>query len=248
MIKNLAKGSLNLVFGILISLFLCLTLRASEFPIIYTEELKRMMDEKRDFILIDTRSKEEYEEAHLPSAINIPEKDFEKLAPELLKEKEKLLIFYCNGVKCGKSKRTAVKAQALGYKNLAIYAEGIPVWEERGLPLVTGPTYEKKIQTRRIKPEELKKLIDEARGKYVLIDVRDESEYREGHIPTAINIPAEVIASKSELIPKDKIVIVYCNTGGRSYLAYKKLLRMEYKNLYQALFAEWKEKGFPIEK
>jgi len=81
----------------------------------------------------------------------------------------------------------------------------------------------------------------------VLIDVRDESEYKEGHIPTAINIPAEMIASKSELIPKEKIIIVYCNTGGRSYLAYKKLLRMKYKNLYQALFAEWKEKGFPIE-
>jgi len=89
MIKNLAKGSLNLALGILISLFLCLTIKASEFPIISTEELKRMMDEKRDFILIDTRSKEEYEEAHLPHAINIPEREFEKLAPELLKDKER---------------------------------------------------------------------------------------------------------------------------------------------------------------
>jgi len=79
--KNFVKNSLNLVLGILISLFLCLTLKASEFPIISTEELKRMMDEKRDFILIDTRSKEEYDEAHILSAINIPEKEFEKLAP-----------------------------------------------------------------------------------------------------------------------------------------------------------------------
>jgi len=52
--------------------------------------------------------------------------------------------------------------------------------------------------------------------------VRDASEFKEGHIPTAINIPSETFAAGSGVLPKEKKIIVYCNTGSRSYLAYKK--------------------------
>lgn len=239
-------------FVLFLSLFFILILTyiatAQEFKIINTDELKAMIDNKKDFILIDTRSKEEYEEAHIINAINIPEKQFEKVAPELIKEKDKMLIFYCSGVKCGKSKRTAKIAESMGYTNLVIYNEGFPVWEERGLKVVAGPEYEKKIETTKIKPLDLKKMIDEKNQNYVLIDVRDESEYREGHIPTAINIPANIIASKQDILPKDKKIIVYCNSGSRSYMAYRKLLKMEYKDIYQTLFSDWKEAAMPIEK
>lgn len=219
-----------------------------DFKVITTDELKSMMDARKDFMLIDTRTKEEYQEAHVINAINIPEKQFEKIAPEMIKQKDKMLIFYCSGVKCGKSKRTAKIAQSMGYTNLAIYNEGFPVWEERGLKIVAGPEYEKKIDTTKIKPLDLKKMLDEKAQDYVLIDVRDASEYKEGHIPTAINIPAETIASKQDILPKEKKIIVYCNAGSRSYMAYRKLMRMEYKNLYQTLFADWKEAGLEVAK
>jgi rhodanese-related sulfurtransferase len=81
---------------------------------------------------------------------------------------------------------------------------------------------------------------------YVLVDVRDEAEFREGHIPTAINIPSETFATKSEVLPKEKKIIVYCNTGSRSYLAYKKLIGLAYPRIYQTLFADWKEAGLPV--
>ncbi|MGE5893965.1 MAG: rhodanese-like domain-containing protein, partial [bacterium] len=87
-----------------------------------------------------------------------------------------------------------------------------------------------------------------AKDDYVLVDVRDESEYKEGHIPTAINIPAETFASRSEILPKEKKIVVYCNTGSRSYMSYRKLMKMDYKNIYQSLFADWKEAGLQIEK
>ncbi|MEN6332145.1 MAG: hypothetical protein ABFD57_09170 [Smithella sp.] len=44
------------------------------------------------------------------------------------------------------------------------------------------------------------------------------------------------------------LLIIYCNTGSRSYLAYKKLIQLAYPNINQALFAEWKEAGFSVEK
>lgn len=232
----------------LLSIFLASTALAEQFKIITTDELKAMMDEKRDFILIDTRSKAEYQEAHIIGAINIPEKEFEQMAPEIIREKDKMIILYCSGVKCGKSKRTAKIANAMGYTNLLIYNEGFPVWEERGLKIVAGPEYEKKIETTKIKPSDLKKMIDEKNQDYILVDVRDESEYREGHIPTAINIPANAIASKQDILPKEKKIIVYCNAGSRSYMAYRKLMRMEYKNIYQTLFSDWKDAGLEVEK
>ncbi len=40
--------------------------------------------------------------------------------------------------------------------------------------------------------------------------------------------------------------IVYCNSGGRSYTAYRKLQKMDYKNIAQALFADWKGEGLPV--
>ncbi len=220
----------------------------TEFTVITTDQLKAMLDGKKEFTLIDARSQEEFQEAHIPGAISIPEKKFDEMTSLLPTDKNARLVFYCNGVKCGKSKRTAKKAEAAGYKNILIYGEGFPVWEEKNQKIVAGPEYAKKIETTKLKPAELKKLIDANKQDFVLVDVRDESEYQQGHIPTAINIPAETFASKQGDLPKEKKIIVYCNTGSRSYLAYRKLIKMDYKNIYQTLFVDWQEAGYPIEK
>ena len=219
-----------------------------EFKIITTDQLKSMLDEKKDIILIDARTNEEYQEAHIAGAISIPEKNFDESAAVLPSDKNALLVFYCNGVKCGKSKKAAVKADAKGYKNILIYSEGFPVWEEKGYMIVPGPDYAKKVETTKIAPAELKKLIDAKTDSFILVDVRDETEFKEGHIPGAINIPVESFASRSEVLPKEKKIIVYCNTGGRSYMAYRKLMKLGYTDSAQTLFESWKEAGLPVAK
>jgi rhodanese-related sulfurtransferase len=55
-------------------------------------------------------------------------------------------------------------------------------------------------------------------------------------------------ASQSGRLDKKKKIIVYCNSGGRSYNAYRKLMKLAYKDINQAIFADWKEKGFQVEK
>jgi phage shock protein E len=82
-----------------------------------------------------------------------------------------------------------------------------------------------------INSEELKELIDKKDTGYVLIDVRSESEYNSGYIPTAINIPYTQIQKHSEEIPKDKLIIVYCKVGGRAETARKKLIELGYENV-----------------
>jgi rhodanese-related sulfurtransferase len=234
-------------------LLLCLLVLVSQaaamdYKLIDTAQLKAMFDAKKEFTLVDARSKDEYDEAHIVKAINITEKSYEAQASQLPSDKNALLVLYCNGVKCGKSKKVAAKAAAAGYTNITIYADGFPVWEEKALPITAGPDYSKKIETTKLKPAELKQMIDSGAKDFVVVDVRDESEYREGHIPTAINIPVETFAAKSEVLPKEKKIIVYCNTGGRSYTAYRKLIKLAYPTIFQTIFADWKEAGQQVEK
>jgi rhodanese-related sulfurtransferase len=60
-------------------------------------------------------------------------------------------------------------------------------------------------------PEELKKRIDQPE-KVLIVDVRTEKEYRQAHIPTAINIPSLQFKSIRNLLPQDKLmpIIFYC--------------------------------------
>ena len=219
------------------------------YRIINSAQLKKMVDLKSDDILvIDARNPEEYQEVHIPRSINLPEKKFDENKDLLPDSKKTTIVFYCNGVKCGKSKRAAIKAVDLGYKNVLVYKEGMPVWEELNYPIYAGPDYEKKIETTKLSPSEMKALIDSGSDDFTIVDVRDESEFAEGHIPGAINIPVSRFAAESGKLDKKKKIIVYCNSGGRSYLGYRKLMKLSYKNIYQTLFADWKDAGMEVAK
>ena len=237
-------------------LTLCLLLFAAlpvfaadvEFKSVSTEKLKDLIEGNKTFTLIDARTKEEYQQAHIGKAVNIVEQDFDKLAATLPSDKGALLVLYCNGVKCGKSKKVAAKAKSAGFSNILIYNEGFPVWEEKGMPIIAGADYAKKIATTKMSAAQLDKVLREKKDAYLLVDVRDEFEFAEGHIAGAINISAETFAAKSGVLPKDKGIIVYCNSGGRSYMAYRKLMKLAYPTIFQTTLAEWKEAGFPVVK
>lgn len=240
----------SVFFFVVFILAATVSLRAAEtkYQIVSTDELKTMLDENAAMTVIDARNPEEYQEVHIKGAINIPEKKFSENAGQLPADKGAPLVFYCNGVKCGKSKKAAQKASELGYTTILIYAEGMPVWEEKGLPIYAGPDYEKKIETTRIAPADLDALIKSGGAAFTLVDVRDAEEFREGRIPGAVNIPVSEFAAKSGALDKEKKIIVYCNSGGRSYNAYRKLMKLSYTDINQAIFADWKDAGLPVEK
>ena len=78
----------------------------------------------------------------------------------------------------------------------------------------------------KIKTEEVKEILDNKDENYILIDVREDYEFREGHIPGAVNIPLGNITSVD--YSKDKTLIVYCRSGNRSNQAAIKLKNMGY--------------------
>ena len=78
----------------------------------------------------------------------------------------------------------------------------------------------------KINTEEVKKILDNKDENYILIDVREDYEFKEGHIPGAINIPLGNITNVDYSL--DKIIIVYCRSGNRSNQAAIKLKNMGY--------------------
>lgn len=83
-----------------------------------------------------------------------------------------------------------------------------------------------------ITAEEAKQIMDSEEG-YIILDVRTQEEYDEGHIPGAVLIPNTEIEARAEeeLTDKDQLILVYCRSGRRSKLAAEALVELGYTNI-----------------
>lgn len=239
----------GLIMVVLLACTVCFAAEKTKdgFPVLSSGQLKELLESKpAGLVLIDARTPQEYQEAHILGAVSVPLPLLEKDTALLTYPKNARLVFYCNGVKCGKSGKSALIARSAGYTDISIFAEGMPVWEEKGYPLYTGPEYDKTVKTSMLKPAVVKALLGSAADTITVVDVRDAKEFAEGHVPGAVNIPMETFAAGSGILDKGKQIIVYCNSGGRSYTAYRKLQKLAYPNIAQMIFADWKTDGLPI--
>jgi len=88
--------------------------------------------------------------------------------------------------------------------------------------------------------------------KFLLIDVREESEYAKDHLPGAIHLGKGIIERDIEERAPDTsaTMILYCGGGFRSALAADNLQKMGYTNVISmdGGIRVWREKGFPLEK
>jgi rhodanese-related sulfurtransferase len=88
--------------------------------------------------------------------------------------------------------------------------------------------------------------------KFVLVDVREESEFAKDHLPSAIHLGKGVIERDIEArVPElDTELVLYCGGGFRSALAADNLQKMGYKNVISmdGGIRDWREKGYPLTK
>ena len=82
-------------------------------------------------------------------------------------------------------------------------------------------------------------------SKMMVIDARDVGQFSKAHIPGAVNIEWRKVLEQRSKIPKDKMVLIYCNTGSLSAQAGLALRLAGYDNvkILQGGFEEWKAKG-----
>ncbi len=86
---------------------------------------------------------------------------------------------------------------------------------------------------KQISQEEARKMMEEE--DCVILDVRTEEEFNEGHIPDAVCLPAETIGSEApaQLPDKDQVILIYCRTGIRAAGAAEQLAKLGYTNVYE---------------
>ncbi len=81
--------------------------------------------------------------------------------------------------------------------------------------------------------------------KFFIIDARDKEQYAKEHIDGAVNLEWRKVLAERKSIPKDKPVLIYCNTGSLSAQAGFALRVAGFDNvrILQGGYAEWKSKG-----
>ena len=86
---------------------------------------KEMMDSQENYVILDTRTQEEYDESHIPGAILIPYDRILEKAEDVLTDKDQLIFVYCRSGR--RSKLAAQDLVKLGYTNIKEFG-GILDW------------------------------------------------------------------------------------------------------------------------
>ena len=98
---------------------------------------------------------------------------------------------------------------------------------------------------------ELKPFFDHLSKEELILDVRTEEEYAEGHVPGAMNISHEEVLGSVDELKKYNHIYIYCKAGGRAQVAAQMLNMSGIKNLTiitQSGMYDWEEAGFPVAK
>lgn len=204
-----------------------------------TEWIKKQIDARADMTLVDARPKRtKYDKGHIPTAISIPDSQFDKMTNQLPLDKNKPLVFYCGGLNCALSHKSARKAMALGYTDVKVFAAGYPAWKAMADASSPAPQASTVLKAGKeegtIDHDLFKKIIAENPESIYIIDVRDKDEFDRGSLKTAINIPVDQLEHKLSSLPGDKPIVFICGTGARSGESYYMLqdLKPELKNIY----------------
>jgi rhodanese-related sulfurtransferase len=106
-----------------------------------------------------------------------------------------------------------------------------------------------KKRVREVSVDDVKTRLDRG-DKFVLVDVREESEYAKDHLPGAIHLGKGIIERDIEgRVPELKTpIVLYCGGGYRSALAADNLQKMGYNNVLSmdGGIRGWREKHFPL--
>lgn len=97
------------------------------------QDLKKLLDGKQDFHLIDVRETEEWSLGHIPKAIHLSKGTIERDIENHISNPNDPIILYCRG---GFRSALATEAlQRMGYKNVISLADGFGAWLDAGYPI-----------------------------------------------------------------------------------------------------------------
>lgn len=89
-------------------------------------EAVEIMNEERDYIILDVRTQEEYDSGHIPGAVCVPNESIVSEPPSQLPDKDQLILVYCRSG--NRSKQASQKLADMGYTNIVEFG-GINDWQ-----------------------------------------------------------------------------------------------------------------------
>jgi hydroxyacylglutathione hydrolase len=194
-------------------------------------EVKVLMEEGA--VVLDVRHGKAFGAGHIPNSYGI------RVDAPLTTWAGWLIPFGSRIVLVGESTDQIVAATRqlirIGYDDLVGTLDGgIEAWA-RGYPIETMKSMNTK---------ELRERLDEV----MLIDVRQRSEWDEGHIPGAVHFEGGRVAWENLSFPHDKPLAIQCSSGNRSMSVSSVLLRRGYHNIIQVEggIKAWEKNGFEI--
>lgn len=199
------------------------------------EGLSNFEENPQAIFWIDMRSKDDYEEGHIDGAVNIPYADIGKNLDRIPRDKQVILQCYSGQT----SAQAAAALQMAGFNALS-YQGGMNFgWANLELgedTLVTDPVDlpeaqavdlegEEKIIWDAIvnyfpaegnfivSPEDMHELVEENPEAIMVLDIRAEDDFEEGHIEGAVNIPFKELGNNFDQLPNNKAIYVVCYSG-----------------------------------
>ncbi|MDN4166010.1 MBL fold metallo-hydrolase [Cytophagales bacterium LB-30] len=195
------------------------------------EELKAAMD--KGVKVIDTRLKAEFAAGFIPSTLNIQGNNaFATWMGWFLSYNEPFILI----AEESKHDDLVRKLMRIGLDNIYGYVPSVAVWTELGNTLQKADV---------IGIEEFKSLAKEGAQ---IVDLRGAAEFKAGHVPGADNLFVGKMETNLSKINKDRTVLIHCQAGDRSAIAYSVLVKHGFTNIknYSAGMAEWANSGNPV--
>ena len=193
--------------------------------------------------LLDTRSKEEFVQAHVPGSVHLESDDQLSNRIGFVFPPEVPVILLLS--EPADYEKVVYSLARVGYDNVVGYlAEGLDVWEKMGLPITAGDIQD-------IQPVELHDLLINGNGsRPVVVDVREPWEYHQGHVPGALLMPLGQLSMRLSELNPEKPVAVICATGNRSQSASALLGQKGFKTVYNVIggTTQWVRNGLEIER
>ena len=188
-----------------------------------------MIHEETAYVLVDLRSKEAATAGHIKGAVSISASELTSAKDAFPKDKSAPVILYDDGQASAES---FALVRGWGYKNVSVLSGGAKAWDGKFFPGVPGSkiVYVKKLKPGTITIAEFKQIAADRPADKIILDVRDAGT--EGHIPGDFDIPQGQLDAKLAEVPRDKEIIVHCNTGILASMAFNTLKENGYNVRY----------------
>ncbi len=202
------------------------------------DRLVAMGPEKGNYALVDSRPAPRFQEGTIPTAINLPYPAWDKMVGRLPADKEKLLVFFCQGVTCMMSPNSLARAEALGYRNVKVYREGWPEWTQKRVGAIA--------------PAFVKEAFMDKDIPHVLLDARAAAEARRtGFLPGAVGMPADALEAALASFPDKALkapIMVYDAGGGEAAGVARRIVAAGYENVLVVTggLEAWKSAGYAL--